>query len=55
MIQAGTIVKVVDKSGITLGQCIKVVGPHKKRIAYIGDVIIISVKQLNPKKFKNVK
>lgn len=55
MIQAGTLVKVVDKTGVTIGQCIKVVGPHKKRIAYIGDVIIMSVKRLNPKKFKNMK
>lgn len=55
MIQAGSILKVVDKTGVTLVQCIKVIGPYKKRIAFLGDVIIVSVKRLNPKKFKNVK
>jgi ribosomal protein L14 len=43
MIQQGSIVKVVDKTSIVLGQCIKVLGHRKKRIAYMGDVILISV------------
>lgn len=55
MIQVGSILKVVDKTGVVLVQCIKVIGPHKKRIAFIGDVILVSVKRINPKKFKKMK
>jgi len=55
MIQVGTIVKIVDRTGVVLGMCIKVVGPYKKRIALIGDVIILSVRRINPKKFKKMK
>lgn len=55
MIQVGTVLKVCDKTGVTLAQCIKVFGPAKKRIATLGDVILISVQQINPKKFQNMK
>lgn len=55
MIQDGTIVKVCDKTGVVLGICIKVLGHTKKRIALLGDVIIISVRRINPKKFHKVK
>lgn len=55
MIQVGTLLKVCDKTGVTLVQCIKVFGPAKKRIATIGDVILVSVQQINPKKFQNMK
>jgi len=55
MIQVGTILKVCDKTGVVLVQCIKVLGNSKRRIAFLGDVILVSVKRINPKKFKNVK
>ncbi len=55
MIQVGTILKVSDKTGVTLAQCIKVLGPAKKRIAVLGEVILVSVQQINPKKFQNMK
>jgi len=55
MIQVGTILKVTDKTGVSLVRCIKVLGPYKKKIAYLGDVILVSVKHINPKKFKNMK
>ncbi len=55
MIQVGSVVKVCDKTGVVLGTCIKVLGDSKKRIASIGDVIIIAVKRINPKKFQKVK
>lgn len=55
MIQVGTILKVCDKTGVSLVKCIKVLGPYKKRIAYIGDVILVSVVHINPKKFQNMK
>jgi large subunit ribosomal protein L14 len=55
MIQVGTILKVCDKTGVVLVQCIKVLGNSKKRIAQIGDVVIVSVQHINPRKFKKVK
>lgn len=55
MIQVGSILKVCDKTGVSLVQCIKVFGPSKKRIAFIGDIILVSVKHINPKKFKDMK
>ena len=55
MIQLGSLVKVADKTGVVLGQCIKVLGNSCKRIAYIGDIILISVKWINVKKFHKVK
>jgi len=51
MIQLGTIVKVTDKTSVVLGQCIKVLGQKKKRIALIGDVILVSVQWINAKRF----
>ncbi len=55
MIQVGSILKVSDKTGVSLVKCIKVYGPMKKKIAYIGEVILVSVKHINPKKFKKMK
>lgn len=55
MIQVGTILKVCDKTGVKTVQCIKVLGSYKKRIAYIGDIIIISIVSINSKKFLNMK
>lgn len=55
MIQASTLLKVVDKTGITSVKCIKVLSTIKSRIAFIGDIIIVSVYRLNPKRFKDVK
>lgn len=47
MIQLGSMLKVCDKTGVVLVQCIKVLGPSKKRIASLGDVVLISVKKFN--------
>jgi large subunit ribosomal protein L14 len=55
MIQAGSLLKIVDNSGITLVKCIKVLTTFKSRIAYMGDLIIVSVKHMNPKKLKKIK
>jgi len=44
MIQLGTIVKVADKTGVVLAQCIKVFSTSKDHIAYIGDVILVSIR-----------
>ena len=52
MIQLGSFLKVTDKTGVVLAQCIKVFGYSKNRIAFLGDVILISVKWINVKRFK---
>ena len=55
MIQVSSLLKVVDKTGVTSVRCVKVLSTIKNRIACIGDVIVVSVYRLNPKKFKKVK
>jgi len=55
MIQVGTILKVCDKTGVSLVRCIKVLGPYKKRIAIIGDIVLVSILHINPKKFVKMK
>lgn len=55
MIQVGTIVKVCDKTGIVLGQCIKVLGHTNKRIGCVGDLVIISVKHVNIARLRRLK
>lgn len=55
MIQVGTLLRVVDKSGVVIAQCIKVFGPSKKRIAFLGDVILVSVKWHNVSRIQRVK
>lgn len=47
--------KVTDKTGVVLVQCIKVFGPIRKRIAYLGDVVLVSVKKINIKKLSSLK
>lgn len=47
MIQAGSLLKVCDRTGVILAQCIKVLGPGKRQIAYLGDIVLISVKKFN--------
>lgn len=44
MVQLGTLLKVTDKTGVVLAQCIKVFGYSKKRTAFLGDVVLVSVK-----------
>ena len=41
-----TIVKVADNSGAKIAKCIKVLGGFKKKQAYVGDIIIVSVQKL---------
>lgn len=51
MIQSGTLVKVCDKTGVMLGMCIKVLGHSRRRIALLGDVIVISIQHIILKNF----
>jgi large subunit ribosomal protein L14 len=48
MIQAQTRLEVADNSGARQIMCIKVLGGSKNRYAYIGDVIVASVKEAIP-------
>ena len=48
MIQMQTRLDVVDNSGAKQAMCIKVLGGSKRRYAYIGDVIVVSIKKAVP-------
>ncbi len=50
MIQAGTKLKVADNTGAKLIQCFKVLGGSRRRYAQIGDIIVASVKEAEPRK-----
>ena len=55
MIQQQTKLKVSDNSGAKTVKCIKVLGGLKKRYAYTGDKIIVSVIELRNKSKKTSK
>jgi large subunit ribosomal protein L14 len=55
MIQQQTILKVSDNSGAKTVKCIKVLGGYKKKIARLGDIIVVSVKELRNKSKKTSK
>ena len=50
MIQTRSMLKVADNSGAKLLQVIKVLGGTRRRYAYIGDVVVASVKASEPRK-----
>jgi large subunit ribosomal protein L14 len=49
MIQQQTILKVSDNSGAKTVKCIKILGGFKKKNAKLGDIIVVSIKQLRNK------
>ena len=49
MIQMQTNLDVADNSGARRVQCIKVLGGSKRKVAGIGDVIVVSVKEAIPR------
>lgn len=49
MIQAETRLDVADNSGARQVQCIKVLGGSKRKVASVGDVIVVSVKDAIPR------
>ena len=57
MIQKGSKLIVIDNSGARFVSCIHVPGGYRKRYAFIGDNIIVSVKKLRNKRklFSKVK
>lgn len=50
MIQPRTMLKVVDNTGAKILQCIHVLGGSKKRYAQVGDVIVGTVKEAEPRR-----
>ena len=49
MIQQQTKLKVIDNSGAKTVKCIKVLGGFKRKFAFTGDTVIVSVKELRNK------
>ncbi len=49
MIQTESILNVADNSGARKVMCIKVLGGSRRRYARVGDIIVASVKEANPR------
>ena len=49
MIQMQSNLDIADNSGARRGQCIKVLGGSKRKVAGVGDVIVVSVKEAIPR------
>lgn len=49
MIQSESKLKVADNTGAKVIECFKVLGGSRRRYAYIGDVIVASVKSAEPR------
>lgn len=45
MIQLQTKVNIIDNSGGSVGRCIKILSPHGRLYAKIGDVILVSIQE----------
>jgi len=50
MIQSGTFLNVIDNSGAKEVCCIKVLPGYRRRYAYIGDKIVVTIKSLRNKR-----
>jgi len=50
MIQTRTMLKVADNTGAKIIQCIKVLGGSKRRYAQVGDIIVGTVKEAEPRR-----
>lgn len=50
MIQPQTMLKVADNTGAKIIQCFRVLGGTRRRYAQIGDVIVVTVKEAEPRK-----
>jgi len=49
MIQMETVLDVADNSGAKAVACIKVLGGSKRKVASIGDIIVVSIKDAIPR------
>ncbi|MFA5086527.1 MAG: 50S ribosomal protein L14 [Candidatus Paceibacterota bacterium] len=50
MIQTQTMLKVADNSGAKMAKCIRILGATRKRYATLGDIIVVAVKDAEPRK-----
>lgn len=50
MIQERTILKVADNSGAKIIRCFRILGATRRRYARIGDVIVASIQEAEPRK-----
>lgn len=50
MIQPQSVVKITDNSGGKIGRVFKVLGGSKKRYARLGEVVVLSVQNAEPRK-----
>lgn len=50
MIQPQTLVKITDNSGGKIGRVFKILGGSKKRYAELGELVILSVQNAEPRK-----
>lgn len=50
MIQKGTFLKVIDNSGAKQVCCIHIIKGYRKRYAFSGDLVVVSVKSLRSKR-----
>jgi large subunit ribosomal protein L14 len=50
MIQVGTFLNFIDNSGEKEACCIKIVKGYRKRYAFVGDLLFVSVKSLRSKR-----
>lgn len=48
MIQMQTLMDVADNSGAKVARCIKVLGGSKRRVASIGDVVVVAIQKVIP-------
>ena len=55
MIQVGTQLYVADNSGAKKVECIKVFNKTTQRVGQVGELILVSVKELNEKQTQKVK
>jgi large subunit ribosomal protein L14 len=55
MIQKGTILNVIDNSGAKSVRCIQVLDGFRRRYAFVGDTIVVSVKTLRSKRKAKLK
>lgn len=55
MIKINSILKVSDNSNIKLVKCIKILSGYKKKYAVVGDLIVVTIKEIRVSKFNNKK
>ena len=55
MIQTRSMLNVADNSGARLVQVIKVLGGTRRRYARLGDIVVVSVKEAEPRKIAKKK